>query len=159
MTADFTFDYYEKIFSTALINNYQVITLKEFFNDEYDKDGKVLINRIDVDIKINRLHKIYYVFNKLKIKASIFFRLHASEYNLLTISNIKLAKKLIAIGCEIRLYTKLKAQENTIKDSGKVCREVVEVVNNGFLANFLSGFLLISKCDFEETVKIKDILI
>ena len=114
MTADFTFDYYEKIFSTALINNYQVITLKEFFNDEYDKDGKVLINRIDVDIKINRLHKIYFIFNKLKIKASIFFRLHASEYNLLTISNIKLIKKLIAIGCEISLHTEM-------EDVGEYC--------------------------------------
>lgn len=28
---NFTFDYYEKIFQTALENDYKVITLKEFF--------------------------------------------------------------------------------------------------------------------------------
>ena len=51
---NFTFNYYKKIFQTALDNNYKIITLKEFFNNEFNKNDKILINRIDVDKEINR---------------------------------------------------------------------------------------------------------
>lgn len=104
---DFTFDYYTKIFQTALDNEYQIITLKEFFGDEYDKGKKILVNRIDVDIKIDRLKVIYKIFKGLNIKASIYLRLHAPSYNLLTIGHIKIIQNLISIGCEIGLHTEL----------------------------------------------------
>ncbi len=103
----FTFEHYKKIFQTALDNGYQVITLKEFFSDEYDKTKKILINRIDVDVKIDRLKTICKVFKELNIKASIYLRLHAPTYNLLSIGNIKIIQDLISIGCEIGLHTEL----------------------------------------------------
>ena len=90
MKNDFTFDYYKKIFNIALENGYQIITLKEFFLDEYNQDDKILVNRIDVDMKIDRLKTLYQIFKDLDIKASIYLRLHAPNYNLLTISNIKI---------------------------------------------------------------------
>lgn len=49
---DFTFDFNEEIFKKALDNGYKVITLKEFFLDEYNQKDKILVNRIDVDVKI-----------------------------------------------------------------------------------------------------------
>lgn len=104
---DFTFDYYKKIFQTALDSDYKIITLKEFFNDEYSKGDKILVNRIDVDVKINRLKTIHQIFKELNIKASIYIRLHASQYNLLSIGNIKIIQDLISIGCEIGLHTEL----------------------------------------------------
>lgn len=104
---DFTFDFYKKIFQTALDNNYKVITLKEFFLREYDKNDKILINRIDVDVKIDRLKTVYKVFKQLNIRASIYLRLHAPTYNLLTIENIKIIQDLISIGCEIGLHTEI----------------------------------------------------
>ncbi len=104
---DFTFDYYRKIFQEALKNDYKIITLKEFFSDQYDKNQKILVNRIDVDVKINRLKTIYKIFKELNIKASIYLRLHSPTYNLLSIGNIKIIKDLISIGCEIGLHTEL----------------------------------------------------
>lgn len=104
---DFTFDYYKKIFQTALDNGYKIITLKEFFADEYDKNEKILVNRIDVDVKIDRLKTIYKIFKELNIKASIYVRLHAPTYNLLSIGNIKIIQDLRSIGCEIGLHTEL----------------------------------------------------
>jgi hypothetical protein len=107
MKNDFTFDYYKKIFNIALENGYQIITLKEFFLDEYNQDDKILVNRIDVDMKIDRLKTLYQIFKDLDIKASIYLRLHAPNYNLLTISNIKIIQDLVSIGCEIGLHTEL----------------------------------------------------
>ncbi|QIW09662.1 hypothetical protein [Francisella sp. LA112445] len=105
--SDFTFDYYKKIFQTALDSDYQVITLKEFFSEEYDKNKKIVVNRIDVDVKIDRLKTIYKIFKELNLKASVYVRLHAPNYNLLSIGNIKIMQELISIGCEIGLHTEL----------------------------------------------------
>ncbi len=113
--ANFTFDYYKRIFQIAIENDYKIITLKEFFNDEYYKNEKILVNRIDVDVKIDRLKTIYKIFKELNIKASIYVRLHASQYNLLSIGNIKIIQDLISIGCEIGLHTEL-------EDVGGYCR-------------------------------------
>jgi hypothetical protein len=104
---DFTFRYYEKIFQKAIDSDYKIITLKEFFLDEYSKDERVLVNRIDVDVKIDRLRTIYKIFKKLNIKASIYLRIHAPDYNLLSIGNIRIIQDLISIGCEIGLHTEL----------------------------------------------------
>ncbi len=104
----FTFEYYETIFQEALKKEYQIITLKEFFANEYDNNKKILVNRIDVDIRIDRLKEFYKIFKKLTIKASIYVRLHAPNYNLLSIGNINIIKDLIALGCEIGLHTELK---------------------------------------------------
>ena len=111
---NFTYDYYEEIFQVALNDNYQIITSKEFFLDEYDKEKKVLVNRIDVDFKIHRLRRVYKIFKQLKIKASIYVRLHAPDYNLLSIGNIKIIQDLIDIGCEVALHTEL-------EDVGNYC--------------------------------------
>lgn len=107
MNNDFTFNYYRKIFQEALKNDYKIITLKEFFSDEYDTKEKILVNRIDVDLKIGRLKTIYKIFNELNIKASIYLRLHSPDYNLLSISNIKIVQDLLSIGCEIGLHTEM----------------------------------------------------
>ena len=104
---EFNFGYYKKIFLKALDDDYHIITLKEFFCDEYNKNQHILINRIDVDLKIQRLNYIYDIFKALGIKASIYLRLHSPTYNLLSFGNIAIIKKLISIGCEIGLHTEL----------------------------------------------------
>ena len=104
---EFTLSYYNKIFQKALDDDYHIITLKEFFCDEYNKSQHILVNRIDVDIKIERLNYIYDIFKALEIKASIYLRLHSPTYNLLSFGNIAIIKKLISIGCEIGLHTEL----------------------------------------------------
>ena len=112
---NFTFAYYKLIFQKALENGYQIITLKEFFLDEYKRNEKIIVNRIDVDVKIDRLKKIYEIFRELGVKATIFVRLHAPNYNLLSIGNINIIRDLISIGCEIGLHTEL-------EDVGEYCK-------------------------------------
>jgi hypothetical protein len=104
---NFTFDYYRLMFQEALDAGYKIITLKEFFLDEYERDEHILINKIDVDVKIERLSTIYEIFKALNIRGSIYVRLHAPDYNLLSIGHIRIIKKLLSIGCEVGLHTEL----------------------------------------------------
>ena len=104
---DFTFVTYKNIFQTAIEKNYKIITLKEFFLNEYDNRSNILVNRIDVDVKIDRLKIIYDIFRELNVRASIYLRIHAPNYNLFSIGNIQIVKDLISIGCEIGLHTEL----------------------------------------------------
>lgn len=114
MIKDFTFDTYKDIFCNIIRNQYSIITLKDYFIGNYNKDGLNLINRIDVDFKPNRLKIFCEIFDKLNIKASVYVRLHAPDYNLFSISNIRIIQDLISIGCEIGLHTEL-------EDVGEFC--------------------------------------
>lgn len=131
--SNFTFNYYEKIFQSALDNDYRIISLKEFFLDEYNHNHKILVNRIDVDININRLKIIYKIFKKLNIKASIYVRLHSPNYNLLSIGNIKIIQNLISIGCEIGLHTELEDVEGYCKlNKTKLLKKEIELIETIF---------------------------
>lgn len=103
----FTFNNYKKMLLSIKDNNYKVITLKEFFLDQYNKDEKILVNRIDVDIKIERLKAIHKILQELDIKATIFVRIHSPNYNLFSMGNIAIIQDLISLGCEIGLHTEL----------------------------------------------------
>ncbi|MDB9718089.1 hypothetical protein OAA70_04165 [Candidatus Pelagibacter sp.] len=130
---DFTFNYYKKIFQTALDNNYKIITLKEFFNNEFNKNDKILINRIDVDKEINRLKIIYKIFQELNIKGSIYTRLHAPTYNLLSIGNIKIIQDMVSIGCEIGIHTELEDLKGYCNiDSKKILKEEIKLFETIF---------------------------
>jgi len=130
---DFTFSYYKQIFQKALENNYKIITLKEFFLDEYHENDKILVNRIDVDVKIERLREIFKIFKELDIKASIYLRLHAPNYNLLSIGNIKIIKDLVSIGCEVGLHTELEdVGEYCNLNKRKLLRQEVELFETVF---------------------------
>jgi hypothetical protein len=103
----FTFADYRDIFRAALQRGYRIITVAEFFQGAFHKDERVLVNRIDVDVKIDRLRPIGAIFRELGVKASIYVRLHAPTYNLLGFGNIALVRRLIADGHEIGLHTEL----------------------------------------------------
>ena len=103
----FTYNYYKEIFKTAIDSDYDVITVKDFFLGNFDNNKKILINRIDVDVRMDRLKIIYRLFKELNIKSSVYLRLHAPTYNLLSIGNINIIQNLISIGCEIGLHTEL----------------------------------------------------
>ena len=131
--SNFTFNYYEKIFQSALDCDYRIISLKEFFLDEYSPNDKILVNRIDVDININRLKIIYKIFKKLNVKASIYIRLHSPNYNLLSIGNIQIIQDLISIGCEIGLHTELEDVEGYCKlNKKKLLKKEIELIETIF---------------------------
>lgn len=103
----FSFSEYERIFRDAIAAGYQVITLREFFEGTFESGKNLLVNRIDVDVKINRLPRLNDVFCRLGIRASISLRLHAPTYNLLSFGNMAILRDLVSAGHEIGLHTEL----------------------------------------------------
>lgn len=117
----FNFSNYKDIFRCAMEHNYQIITVADYFQNTYDATKPILVNRIDVDIKFNRLKQIYTIFKELGIKASVYTRLHAPDYNMFSIGNIKIIQNLLSIGCELGLHTELE----DLKGYCKVDREKI----------------------------------
>ena len=124
----FTWQFYEEMFKTFLNKGYEIITLEWYFTEKFNKYKKLVINRIDVDVKIERLKYIYQIFKKLKIRGSIFLRLHSPYYNLFSIGNILLVKRLIDLGCEIGIHTELEDIKGYCSvDAKKLLKKEIEL--------------------------------
>lgn len=115
----FSFEKYKEIFVKAKEAGYRVITLKEYFLNEYDGNEKIIVNRIDVDFKIKRLETIIEIFREQGVKASVYLRLHSPEYNLLAIGSMRTVHRLIGTGCEIGLHTELMDVQGYCNVEGK----------------------------------------
>ncbi len=130
-SCSFTYAHYREIFQTALDEGYEIVTLADWFRGEYAKQDKVLINRIDVDDNINRLWVMGGIFRELGIRASIFFRLHASGYNLMFFDNLNLVRSLAEQGCEIGLHSEIEDVRHICGlDPEKVLRAELEMFRN-----------------------------
>lgn len=137
MPCGFTYAHYREIFETAIAEGYQVVTLADWFQGKCDKNGKVLINRVDVDDNISRLWTMGAIFKELGIRASIFLRLHAPGYNLLFFDNVNLATALALGGNEIGLHAE-------VEDVRHICGLDAEALLRAELALFRD--LLKIKC-------------
>ena len=116
MTCDFTFNHFKAICRTALEQGYEIITLEKFFSGETDNMAKRLVFRIDVDLEIGRLATLADIFRELGINCSVYFRLHAKQYNLLSFANFNLVKRMLAEGHEVGLHSE-------IVDMARICEE------------------------------------
>lgn len=115
MGCDFKFEHYEEIFRLALKKGYQVITVKDFFQKNFDDSKKILINRLDVDFDCDKAKRLASIFDKLNVKGSFYFRLHG-KYNIFSYKNFNILKSIVASGHEIGLHSE-------IVDMQHICRE------------------------------------
>jgi hypothetical protein len=104
---EFTFTRYAEIFRALSGAGYRAITMREFFGGAHASQERLLISRVDVDVKIERLPRIQQIYADLKLRATFFLRLHAPTYNLLSLGNIAIVRDLVAAGHEIGLHTEL----------------------------------------------------
>ena len=103
----FTFADHERIFAGALEAGYRAITVREYFEGAFAGDEKILVNRIDVDLKLNRIPRFLDIYRRLGVRASIYVRMHAPAYNLLSFGNLAIVRDIVAAGHEIGLHTEL----------------------------------------------------
>lgn len=125
----FTFSDYKLIFSEAIAAGYKPVTMRDFFAGACHRDDKVLISRIDVDVKIERLPRLAEILIDLGIRSSIFLRMHAPTYNLLSFGNIGIIQDLVSAGHEIGLHTELiDAQGHCDIDAPALLRREVDLL-------------------------------
>jgi peptidoglycan/xylan/chitin deacetylase (PgdA/CDA1 family) len=103
----FTYAGYADIFGSIRSQGYRPITMREYFGGEFESGQRVLVSRVDVDVKIDRLPKLAEIYRALDMRATFFLRLHAPTYNLLSFQNIAIVRDLAAAGHEIGLHTEL----------------------------------------------------
>lgn len=118
---NFTFNEYRKVFEVALEHDYQVTTLERYLKDSVTQ--KVLLNRIDIDLKPEKTFPIIDIFRDLNIKGTFFLRLNSPTYNLFEYSVINLVHSLLNEGHEIGLHTELVDLEKICGIDGKNCLE------------------------------------
>ncbi len=109
-----TYEHLKLIYSKALEQGYRIITCQDYFvthqdyfvTHHYVRD-KVLINRIDIDLSLEKADKVLQILNSLGIQASFFIRLHAREYNPFSFENFRIIKDMISTGHEIGLHSEM----------------------------------------------------
>ena len=125
----FTFLTYENIFSEILQQGYRAITLRDYFEGNFSGLEKILVNRIDVDVKFERLPRLKAIFARLGVKASIYVRLHAPGYNLLSFGNMAILRYLVEAGHEIGLHSEMSdAEEHCTIDGVKLLRRELDIL-------------------------------
>jgi hypothetical protein len=73
---------YQDILSYAISNNYQLISLRDFAEKNYDENMKLMILRHDVDHKSKGTQLMFNVEQKLKANSSFYFRNSTIDYEL-----------------------------------------------------------------------------
>ena len=114
----FRFNDYEAMLEGLLDAGYRFVTLREYFLGEAVQAPKIIVNRIDVDVRVERLHSLRRILQKLGVRASIYPRLHASSYNLLNLGTVRLLQDLVADGHEIGLHSELMDAQGLLELDG-----------------------------------------
>ena len=98
--SNFTFNYYKLMLENSLLSGYKITPLKEY-KLNYDKH---ILLRHDVDFTLENAVNFSKIENELGIRSTYFIRLHAKNYNPLTINNSKLLYNFLELGHEIGLH-------------------------------------------------------
>ena len=93
---NFTFANYANIFNAISEAGYRAITMREYFEGAFTPSEQLLVSRVDVDIKIDRLPRFLAIYKSLNIRATFFLRLHAPSYNLMSFGNVAIVRDLVA---------------------------------------------------------------
>lgn len=117
----FTYQSLKKEYKSALEHGYQIINCVDYFDENYDSQRKVIVNRVDVDFSLKKAHRILKIFNELKISATFFIRLHAPEYNPFSFEGFKILKLIRDSGHEIGYHSEVVDQSTIWSEPTEDC--------------------------------------
>lgn len=117
----FTFDYIKKEFESVIEQGYKVIRCEDYPAYKKQPNGKVVVNRIDIDFSVKKTEKLIDIFDSLNIKGSFFLRLHAPEYNPFSFESYRILKKLINSGHELGYHAEIVDQSHIWNENAETC--------------------------------------
>jgi len=128
-TFPFTFKALREQFETALDNHYEVITCMDYVRRKKEiaregrtkANGKLLINRIDIDLSCKKARRLAEIFNDLNIKGTFFVRLHAPEYNPFSFENYRCLKYIVETGHEIGYHSEVLDEAAIWNEDASAC--------------------------------------
>lgn len=101
----FTLSYLEETFKKAMALEYSVVSCATFASSP--PEGKILINRIDIDVTCVKAVLLARIFHRIGADATFFVRLHAREYNPFEPRALETLKEIIGYGFEIGLHSEI----------------------------------------------------
>ncbi len=103
----FTFTHIEAQYRAALDAGYQFITCLDYATRKDNLPDLTTVNRVDIDFSIQKAERLKTIFDRLRIKASFFVRLHAPEYNPFSFENYRILKSIRDSGHEIGYHSEI----------------------------------------------------
>lgn len=120
---DFTFRSIELQYQEALRLGYELITCSQYVELKANNDlpKLVVVNRVDIDMSMKKADRLRLIFDKLKIKATFFVRLHAKEYNPFSFECYRILKKIRDSGHEIGYHSEIIDQSSIWSEDAEKC--------------------------------------
>ena len=127
---NFTFANLEKEYLAALDAGYEFLTCKNYFLQKTSLPTFTVVNRVDIDISVSKAERLLEIFNRLKIKASFFVRLHAKEYNPFSFENYRILKAIRDTGHEIGYHSEIIDQASIWREDATNClKRDIDILN------------------------------
>ena len=131
---DFTYSHYEKILDLIQKTEYKVV----FFNGSYLHDRELII-RHDIDVDLDKAHRLALIENKHNIRTTYLIMLRSPFYNIFDRSNSDYIRGILDLGHQIGLhfdvaYYGLNDMENVIKNVDAEVQILKDYFNTGIFA-------------------------
>ncbi|MBM3846369.1 MAG: hypothetical protein FJ405_08795 [Verrucomicrobia bacterium] len=109
MSSDFHFTFagLERQYRAALDLGYEFLTCHDYAARKRALPALTVVNRVDIDVSVRKAERLLAIFDRLRIKASFFVRLHASEYNTFSFENYRILKAIRDSGHEIGYHSEV----------------------------------------------------
>lgn len=103
----FTFANLERQYRAALDSGYRFLSCHDYVIQKNALPARTVVNRVDIDISVRKAERLLDIFDRLRIKASFFVRLHAEEYNPFSFENYRILRAIRDSGHEIGYHSEV----------------------------------------------------
>jgi hypothetical protein len=126
----FTFAGLERQYRAALDLGYEFLTCHDYVLRKHALPALTVVNRVDIDVSVRKAERLLAIFDRLRIKASFFVRLHAAEYNPFSFENYRILKAIRDSGHEIGYHSEVIDQSVIWHEDAAECfKRDIEVLN------------------------------
>ncbi len=126
----FKFEKLERQYKAALGVGYEFLTCHDYLLRKTKLPPLTIVNRVDIDVSVRKAERLLDIFDRLRIKASFFVRLHANEYNPLSFENYRILKAIRDSGHEIGYHSEIVDQAAIWGEDAAVClRRDIDILN------------------------------
>ena len=126
----FTFEKLERQYKAALDGGYEFLTCHDYFLRKTELPPLAVVNRVDIDVSVRKAERLLDIFDRLRIRASFFVRLHANEYNPFSFENYRILKAIRDSGHEIGYHSEIVDQAAIWGEDADHClRRDIDVLN------------------------------
>lgn len=117
----FTFAALERQYRVALDVGYEFLTCHDYCVKKTMLPQLTVVNRVDIDVSVRKAERLLEVFDRLRLKATFFVRLHAVEYNPFSFENYRILRAIRDSGHELGYHSEVVDQATIWGEDAAEC--------------------------------------